>query len=110
MSPTEVPPAAPVFEYEHPNWLPLEARLRVDDCGAWMWMSRVRHGDRVIEQYKHVATRRYLNLDQDGEAWKFEHAVETCDPWCTEAHEHVVDPPLKAERVPFAEALEWALS
>jgi hypothetical protein len=52
-----------------PNWGPLEAVLGPEP-GPWMWMGRVRRGDRVIEQYKHKDTRSYLNLDQDAQAWK----------------------------------------
>lgn len=97
------------IEYNDPNWLPLEAHLHVDDLGAWMWMCRIRHDDKVIEQYKHRDTRRYLNLDQFAEAWRVQFPIG-CDPWCDEAHEHVTILPPTFEQIPFAEALEWALS
>lgn len=35
-----------------------------------MLMSAVEHEGRVIQQYKHRDTRRYLNLDGSGQAWE----------------------------------------
>lgn len=52
------------------DWAPLEATLPREQLGVWMWMGRELHGDRVIEQYKHQVTKQYLNLDQDGVAWR----------------------------------------
>lgn len=85
-------------EHGPPNWRPLEAAIPLDDCPAWMWMSRVHHDDRVIEQYKHRETRRYLNLDQDGQAWRIRYpadhsGVPSVEKWWS------VD-----------EALKWVLS
>jgi hypothetical protein len=62
-----------------PNWAPLEVVIPADGLGEWMWMGRVAHGDVVIEQYKHVDTRRYLCLDQTNRAWRVSYAVPT-DP------------------------------
>ena len=44
------------------NWTPLEQKLSLEFCGEFMWMFR----DKGIEHYKHIVTRRYLRLDQDG--------------------------------------------
>ena len=35
-----------------------------------MLMGAVEHEGRVIQQYKHCDTRRYLNLDGAGQAWE----------------------------------------
>lgn len=93
-----------------PNWAPLEKRLPLDDCGDWMWMSRVVRGSRVIEQYKHSTTRGYLNLDQDGNAWRIRFVASGCDPWCDKPHQHQPDPPPDVDPIAFDEALKVALS
>ncbi|MFG1820559.1 hypothetical protein ACGFIF_42850 [Kribbella sp. NPDC049174] len=58
------------LEVTDPNWGPLEMHLPPEKCGDWMWMSRVRTGRRVIEQYKHRETRSYVCLDHNGKAWR----------------------------------------
>ena len=58
-----------------PNWAPLEARLTPELCAEFMWMFR-KDG---VEYYKHIQTRRYLQLTADGSCraqpfedhWKF---------------------------------------
>lgn len=37
---------------------------------ALMFMGTVTHGGQVIQQYKHMDTRHYLNLDDSGQAWQ----------------------------------------
>lgn len=54
-----------------PDWGPLEAAFPLKWCGGFMWMQRVEENGVVIELYKHGITRRYLNLDQGGGAYKF---------------------------------------
>lgn len=52
-----------------PRWTPAEQHvpnLLVD----LMHMGTVRYSGREIEQYKHIDTRRYLNLDHTGQAWE----------------------------------------
>jgi hypothetical protein len=44
------------------NWTPLEQKLDPELCAEFMWMYR----DNGVEHYKHIVTRRYLRLDQDG--------------------------------------------
>jgi hypothetical protein len=63
-----------------PDWKPLEAVVPADKLHDWMWMCRVRHGGRVIEQYKHADTRRYLNLDQQGGAWRISYSSNHATP------------------------------
>lgn len=49
------------------NWKPLEQTLAPELCAEFMWMFR----ENGVEHYKHIVTRRYLRLDQDGRclAW-----------------------------------------
>lgn len=92
-----------------PNWAPLRAALPLEECDPWMWMGRRIEGDRVIEQYKHRYTRRYLNLDQGGQAWTTEMNAPGCVPWCAKVHEHR-EATYTAVRLELQAALEWALS
>ena len=45
-----------------------------------MWMSQFTQGETVIELYKHGITRRYLNLDQKGSAWRYDSEARTYRP------------------------------
>ncbi|MEU7802713.1 hypothetical protein AB0B10_25975 [Micromonospora arborensis] len=78
------------------NWKPLEATLPADQLGDWMYMGRVERGARVIHQYKHRETRRYLNLDEQGQAWQIRYTPDCDVP--------DVDP------IPLADAIARALS
>ena len=51
-----------------PEWEPLEAVLSPDLCGDFMFMGKV--GDICL--YKHRWTRRYLNLDSQLQAWRYD--------------------------------------
>ena len=53
-----------------PDWGPLEAAIPERWCGGFMWMYRDDHDGTTIELYKHGITRRYLNLDHSGGAWR----------------------------------------
>lgn len=72
------------FRAEHlsgdPDWKPLESVLPAEWWGGFMWMSRVIQGETVIELYKHGITRRYLNLDHDGGAWRYDHQENVYRP------------------------------
>ena len=48
------------------NWKPLEERLGSTRCAGFMFMGRVRG----INQYKHVISRQYLFLDDEGRAYE----------------------------------------
>ena len=50
------------FTIGEPNWAPLETALTEQECEDYMYMGSV--GE--IELYKHVLTRRYLNISTDG--------------------------------------------
>jgi hypothetical protein len=49
-----------------PNWKLLEARIGPASCAGFMLMGRVNG----INQYKHVISRRYLFLDDEGRAYE----------------------------------------
>lgn len=99
-----------------PNWEPLRKVFSPDECDAWMWMDTRYEGDRIIEQYKHRNTRRYLNLDQHGQAWTWQ-TGRVVDPGCgfdctagdDPDHVHRLST-YAAEQLDVATALEWALS
>jgi hypothetical protein len=50
------------------NWEPLERNLPAVLCAEFMWIYR----ENGVDQYKHIVTRRYLQLDRDGRclAWR----------------------------------------
>jgi hypothetical protein len=73
------PVRAPYSDLE-PSWRSLEAALPRDQWADWMWMGRVHHDGRVIEQYKHAVTRQYLNLDHEGGAWRVEYTDPDAEP------------------------------
>lgn len=52
-----------------PNWVPAKTHVPhlLPDL---MHMGTVCHHGAEIEQYKHCDTRRYLNLDESGQAWE----------------------------------------
>ena len=55
------------FYIDDPVWTPLEKALPRKWCGAFMYMGRVDG----IHMYKHGFTRHYLNLDDDGNAYRY---------------------------------------
>jgi len=63
-----------------PDWKPLESALPTAWCGGFMWMTRITQGGTVIELYKHGITRRYLNLDHRGGAWRYDHEENVYRP------------------------------
>lgn len=60
-------------EFVGPNWEPLLSVLPEAAMGDWMWMSRLTVDGKVIEQYKHSDTRRYVNLDHAGQAFSVQY-------------------------------------
>lgn len=61
-----------------PEWAPLEAvaRLTADgpfpvDPGDFMWMGATASDGVPVQLYKHSDTRRYLNLDAAGHAYRY---------------------------------------
>lgn len=55
------------FHMDDPVWGPLEKVLPYRWCGAFMYMGRTEG----IHLYKHGFTRHYLNLDDDGNAYRY---------------------------------------
>lgn len=59
------------IQFQSPNWEPLLylARVYVDE---FMWMCEIELEDKVaLHAYKHVDTRRYLHLTEDGRAFAY---------------------------------------
>lgn len=71
------PPSTPVRPTltqrwpETPKWAPLERLLGDGRCADFMAMGEMIQNKIVIYLYKHKSTRRYLNLDNDGNAYRF---------------------------------------
>jgi hypothetical protein len=58
---------------DDPDWGPLEAAIPREWCGGFMWMARIEVKGEPVELYKHGITRRYLNLDHSGGAYRYRH-------------------------------------
>jgi hypothetical protein len=77
-----------------PDWAPLGRVLPLAHCAVFMWMGwAVRPNGPPIAQYKHGITRRYLNLDEDGNAYTY---TPTPAPTCCGRH----------MRIPLARAID----
>ena len=64
-----------------PDWAPLEGALPLPHCTGFMWMGwAVRPDGPPIARYKHGITRRYLNLDEHGAAYRYVPAPNPA--WC----------------------------
>lgn len=64
------------FTAEHigvdPSWHALESVLPIEDCAGFMFMNRAEGPQgQTVYCYKHGITRRYLNLDSAGKAFKY---------------------------------------
>lgn len=81
---------------DHINWAPLEKLFSVNECQNFMGMGQVRCSRGIVlHLYKHRQTRRYLNLDAYGNAYRFRsgsqelpHTYEAIEPH--EAKHHVL--------------------
>lgn len=64
-----------------PDWAPLEGALPLEQRAEFMWMGwAIRPDGPPIARYKHAVTRRYLNLDAEGAAYRYVAAPEPA--WC----------------------------
>lgn len=54
-----------------PKWGPLLRLVGSTLCAQFMAMGQVRQGGTTIFLYKHIRTRRYLNLAWHGQAYRF---------------------------------------
>ena len=68
------------------NWKPLEERLKRAQCAGFMFMGRLNG----VNLYKHGLSRRYLNLGDDGRAYRYLDRG-------------------RFEEIPFEEALAWVV-
>jgi len=60
-------------QFERPNWDPLIELVGLDLVGSFMWMNELALGDgTTVHAYKHVATRRYLHVGEDGRTFRYE--------------------------------------
>lgn len=69
---------------DRPNWEPLEALAGEDLAGEFMWMFQVDLADgTAVHAYKHIFTRRYLHLGEDGRTFAFTYSgrYRTIDPF-----------------------------
>jgi len=59
--------------HDQPDWGPLVRAVGEDLAAGWfMWMFAPRtRGGRVLQAYKHVASRGYLHLDAAGSAYEY---------------------------------------
>ena len=57
---------------DRPNWQPLVAMVGEELAGEFMWMFQVDLADgTAVHAYKHIWTRRYLHLGEDGRSFVF---------------------------------------
>ena len=56
---------------EKPDWEPL-IKVLGNKCEEYMFMGKIPLGDLWIYLYKNIITRRYLNLDGRGTAYRYD--------------------------------------
>jgi hypothetical protein len=69
---------------DRPSWEPLEAMVGAELAGEFMWMFQVDLADgTAVHAYKHIFTRRYLHLGEDGRTLVFTRSgrYRTIDPF-----------------------------
>jgi len=55
-----------------PNWQPLLDAVGEHLTGTFMWMYRVHlDGGGILHAYKHIFTRRYMHLGEDGRVYEY---------------------------------------
>jgi hypothetical protein len=61
-----------MVQHETPDWDPLMKVVGHRVIGDFMWMHEVQLSDgRTVHAYKHIDTRRYIHLDEDGNAFVY---------------------------------------
>lgn len=55
--------------WKEPTWEPLERIIGRQNLPAFMYMGEAQRGEKRIVLYKHIGTRSYLNLDEEGGAF-----------------------------------------
>jgi hypothetical protein len=62
-----------ITEWETPNWRPLAGLVGEPVVADFMWMFQVELSDgSSLQAYKHIDTRRYIHLDDQGSAFAYE--------------------------------------
>lgn len=57
--------------WKEPTWEPLERIIGRQNLPAFMYMGEAQRGEKRIVLYKHIGTRSYLNLDEEGGAYRY---------------------------------------
>lgn len=76
--------AGEMVQGDRPNWKPLEVMVGEELAGEFMWMFQVDLADgTAAHAYKHIWTRRYLHLGEDGRTFAFTSSggYRTVDPF-----------------------------
>ena len=58
-------------EFDNPDWGPLAKVIGDQQVSEFMWMGRIRATGWSVELYKHRYSRRYLNVDLEGNAYRY---------------------------------------
>jgi hypothetical protein len=59
-------------QYEEPTWDPLLLLVGRELTGWFMWMHEIRlEDDAAVHAYKHICTRRYIQLAEDGRTFVY---------------------------------------
>lgn len=59
-------------QYDEPTWGPLLLLVGRELTGWFMWMNEIRLEDgAAVHAYKHIFTRRYIHLAEDGRAFVY---------------------------------------
>lgn len=72
-----------MLQGDKPVWEPLVELVGGHSASWFMWMYEVELADgSAVHAYKHVSTRRYLHLGEDGRAFAYvgEHGYREIDP------------------------------
>jgi hypothetical protein len=56
-----------------PNWSPILAKLGDELCKPFTFMASYPAAKNFIHTYKHRETRRYLNMDETGQCYAYNH-------------------------------------
>jgi hypothetical protein len=61
-----------MLDSDEPTWAPLVAVVGGRDAEWFMWMYAIELADDTrVHAYKHVSTRRYVHLGEDGRAFEY---------------------------------------
>ena len=53
---------------DEPIWKPLERLFSENECAQYMYMGAIGN----IQLYKHIVTRKYINIDLEGTCWSYD--------------------------------------